>query len=211
MSIQTQGRVHPAGVARPPVAMSSARTLVLTPWYLPYRVVGWQEAITLMCLDKVDLVVAYNEQVRSPSTSLPMPAVIRMRKKVSASRYRIRFSRLNVFMRDGFRCMYCGKTCRMSELTFDHVVPRSQGGVTQWENILSACRACNARKGNKTPAQAGMNPLGKAYKPQTLPVRPARVDYGSIPAEWKDFCGGSDAAGPESPATWTGTPPSLAT
>lgn len=186
----------------------SARTLVLTPWYLPYRVVCWQDAITMMCLDKVDLVVAYNERVRSPSTSLPMPAVIRMRKKVSASRYRIRFSRLNVFMRDGFRCMYCGTACRTPELTFDHVVPRSQGGVTQWENILSACKACNAKKGNRTPAQAGMDPIAKPYKPKTLPMRPTRVDYGSIPEEWRDFCAAPEPSG--AAKDWTGPQVSLA-
>ncbi len=166
----------------------NARTLVLTPWYLPYRVVSWQDAITMMYLEKVDLVVPYKEQVKSPSVSLPMPAVIRMKKKVSANRYRIRFSRLNVFMRDGFRCMYCGRGCAMNELTFDHVVPRCQGGVTRWENILSACGACNSKKGNRTPHQAGMDPIRAPYKPKSLPMRPPRIDLGKIPAEWRDFC-----------------------
>ena len=164
------------------------RTLVLTPWYLPYRVVSWQDAVTMMYLEKVDLVVAYGEKIRSPSTSIDMPAVVRMRKKVNAGRYRIRFSRRNIFMRDGYCCMYCGDHLTRSQLTFDHVLPRSQGGRTEWENILSACSRCNARKGNRTPAQAGMSPIRMPYKPKTLPVRSPYVELGHVPQEWQDFC-----------------------
>lgn len=165
-----------------------ARTLVLTPWYLPYRVVSWQHAITLMCLRKVELVVPYDELVNSPTVSLPLPAVIRMHKKVHADRYRIRFSRINVFMRDGFRCMYCGEARNSDGLTFDHVVPRSQGGRTEWENILSACEQCNTKKGNRTPQEAKMTPLRAPFKPKSLPMRPPRIDLGRIPEEWRDFC-----------------------
>jgi 5-methylcytosine-specific restriction endonuclease McrA len=165
-----------------------ARTLILTPWYLPYRVVSWQHAITLVCLEKVELVVPYEELVRSPSVALPLPAVIRMRKKVHSDRYRIRFSRINVFMRDGFRCMYCGEQRRNEGLTFDHVVPRSQGGRTEWENILSACEQCNTKKGNRTPQEAKMTPLRAPFRPKSLPMRPPRIDLGRIPEEWRDFC-----------------------
>lgn len=177
-----------------------ARTLVLTPWYLPYRVVSWQDAITMVYLKKVDLVVAYDEEIRSPSCSFPMPAVIRMRKKVTANRYRIRFSRLNVFMRDEFRCMYCGSEHPARELTFDHVVPRSQGGRTEWGNILSACNHCNSQKGNRTPDQAGMSPLRHPFKPKSLPMRPQRLDLGRIPKEWRDFCPPSDSIWASSPS-----------
>lgn len=166
----------------------SSRTLVLTPWYLPYRIVTWQDAITLMCLRKVDLVVAYDGVVRSPSVSLPHPAVIRMRKKVHSNRYRIRFSRINVFMRDGFRCMYCGERDRADALTFDHVIPRSRGGRTEWQNILTACEGCNTKKGSRTPTEADMKPFRMPFKPKSLPVRPPRIELGRIPEEWRDFC-----------------------
>ncbi len=165
-----------------------ARTLVLNPWYLPYRVVSWQDAITMVYLEKVDVVVAYSEQIRSPSRSMAMPAVIRMKKQVNTNRYRIRFSRLNVFMRDGFRCMYCGREHAARDLTFDHVVPRSQGGRTEWDNILSACSHCNSHKGNRTPAQAGMSPLRSPFKPKSLPIRSQKLDLRTIPDEWRDFC-----------------------
>jgi 5-methylcytosine-specific restriction endonuclease McrA len=172
----------------------NARTLVLTPWYLPYRVVCWEDAITLVYLDKVEVVVSYSQVVRSPSVTLPLPAVIRMKKRVSTHRYRIRFSRVNVFMRDEFRCMYCGKECAQRELTFDHVIPRSQGGRTEWANILSACNRCNTKKGNRTPAQADMAPIRRPFKPDTLPMRPQRLDLGRIPEEWRDFCIGTEAS-----------------
>lgn len=165
-----------------------ARTLVLTPWYLPYRIVSWRVAVTLMCLEKVDLVVPYDGVVRSVSVTLPLPAVIRMRKKVHSDRYRIRFSRINVFMRDGFRCMYCGDQHGADKLTFDHVVPRSQGGRTAWDNILTACGQCNTRKGNRTPHEASMTPLRMPFKPKSLPVRPPRIELGRIPREWRGFC-----------------------
>ena len=164
------------------------RTLVLTPWYLPYRVVSWQDAITMLYLGKVEVVASYQEQIRSPSTVLSVPAVIRMHKKVTHNRCRVRFSRLNVFMRDEFRCMYCGVSYSSRELTFDHVVPRSQGGRTDWENILSACTACNTAKGGRTPVQAGMKPLRAPYKPKSLPLRQPRVDQSRIPDEWRAFC-----------------------
>jgi len=175
----------------------AALTLVLNPWYVPYRVVAWRHAITWMCLDKVDLVVAYPEVVRSPSLELPLPAVIRMRRKVGAQSYKIRFSRMNVFFRDGFRCMYCGLSAPASELTLDHVLPRSRGGRTEWSNILTACTACNASKGNRTPEQAGMRPVRPPHVPKTLPLRRSRLSTATIPLEWRDFFGSDVGVPPE--------------
>jgi 5-methylcytosine-specific restriction endonuclease McrA len=165
----------------------SSRTLVLTPWYFPYRIVGWQDAITLVYLNKVDVVVCYEELIRSPSTVIQLPAVVRMKRVVRAAGRRIRFSRLNVYLRDGFSCAYCAAKLRISELTWDHVVPRSQGGRTVWENILTACAMCNAKKGNRTPLQAGMPPLKRAYRPTSLPMPPPLIDVASAPPEWSSF------------------------
>jgi len=140
-----------------------------------------------MCLDKVDLVVSYPEVVRSPSVELPLPAVIRMRRKVGAPSYKVRFSRMNVFFRDGFRCMYCGISAPASQLTLDHVIPRSRGGQTEWTNILTACNPCNASKGNRTLEQAGLRPVRMPHVPKTLPLRRARVNAEAMPREWRDF------------------------
>lgn len=165
----------------------SSRTLVLTPWYFPYKIVGWQDAITLVYLSKVDVVVQYDEVIRSPSTAIRLPAVVRMKRVVKSTKRRVKLSRVNVYLRDGYRCAYCATKLTLSELTYDHVVPRAQGGRTVWENILTACVSCNTKKGNRTPAQAGMRPLTKPYRPVALPIPPPFIDVASAPPEWRDY------------------------
>ena len=76
----------------------------------------------------------------------------------------------------------------LGALTYDHVIPRAQGGRTEWENIVTACYGCNARKGNRTPDQAGMFPLRDPVKPASLPLVPPRIDIASVPVEWRDYC-----------------------
>ncbi len=164
------------------------RTLVLTPWYFPHKVVSWRTAVTMLYLDKVDVVVDYSETLHSPSVSLQMPAVIRLKKKVITVKRGVRFSRINVYARDNFTCMYCGQRLPSSQLTFDHVLPRCRGGRTRWDNIVSACHACNRRKGSKTPEQAGMIPLRRPHRPQSLPMLPPRIDPATAPTEWLAFC-----------------------
>jgi 5-methylcytosine-specific restriction endonuclease McrA len=173
----------------------SSRTLVLTPWYFPCKIVGWQEAITLVYLQKVDVVVCYDEVIRSPSTAIQLPAVLRMKREVERIKRRVKFSRVNVYRRDGFACAYCAAKLQISELTYDHVVPRAQGGRTAWENILTACVPCNLKKGNRTPAQAGIRPLVKPYRPTSLPIPPPFIDVGTAPPEWRDYAMMLPAAG----------------
>ena len=164
-----------------------SRTLVLTPWYFPHKVVSWQDAITLVYLSKVDVVVAYDEEVRSPSTSFRMPAVVRLKTKVATVKRGVKFSRVNVYLRDGFSCVYCSTKLPMSQLTYDHVVPRCRGGRTDWDNIVTACYACNAKKANKMPEDVGMRPRVAPYRPTTLPLVPPRIDPKTAPIEWRDF------------------------
>jgi 5-methylcytosine-specific restriction endonuclease McrA len=164
------------------------RTLVLTPWYFPHKVVRWQAAVTLLYLDKAEVLASYAEELCSPTTRIHTPAVLRLKKKVITIKRGVRFSRLNVYTRDNFMCVYCGQQLPAGQLTFDHVVPRSKGGLTRWENIVTACHSCNRRKGNRTPEQAGMAPLKLAYRPQTLPMLPPVIDLQTAPDEWHPFC-----------------------
>lgn len=162
-------------------------TLVLTPWYFPRAVIRWQDAITLLCLDKVEVVVAYSEQVRSPSISMPLPAVVRLRRQPRPHVRAVKFSRRNVHLRDGFACTYCGARSPAVRMTIDHVMPRSRGGRTEWENVVTACGPCNARKANMTPEEAGMFPNVAPHQPKSLPLLGPRIDVRSAPAEWADF------------------------
>ena len=122
--------------------------------YYPLSLWPWQDVVKAVFLDRVDIVAEYDHFVRSPSFEMRLPSVIALREFVRQDRVPA-FTRFNVFLRDGFACAYCGSP---DELTFDHVIPRSKGGRTSWDNIVAACSPCNLRKGGRMPKQAGMVP-----------------------------------------------------
>lgn len=163
------------------------RTLVLDQGYQPHGIVTWQKAISLLYVGKVDVVEEYADVIRSVSMAMKMPAVIRLRRAMRHRPYRLKFSRLNVMRRDGFSCQYCRTKAPVGELTYDHVVPRAQGGRTCWENIVTACRECNHAKADRTPKQAGM-PLAKTpVRPTWLPAGGVEVDERRVPDSWKSW------------------------
>ena len=167
------------------------QTLMLTPWMAPHKIIPWQRAIVLAYLEKVEVIETWNAEVRSPSRSMMTPAVVRLKKGSVSTKRSVRFSRVNVFTRDRFRCQYCGEPKGPKQLNYDHVVPRVQGGRTVWENIVTSCYACNDRKGSKTPEQAGMKLLKQPKKPTSLPlVPPIRIDEGDLPVLWQPYCDG---------------------
>jgi 5-methylcytosine-specific restriction endonuclease McrA len=129
--------------------------------YYPLSLWPWQTAIKAVFLERVDIVSHYEREVHSPSFSMKLPSVIALRQFVRPSAYPA-FTRFNLFLRDSFACQYCG--CR-HDLTFDHVIPRAQGGRTTWENVSTACAPCNLRKGGRTPRQARMNLAEWPYRP----------------------------------------------
>lgn len=163
-------------------------TLVLDLGYLPHRVVSWQRAICMILQSKAELIEEYDETVYEGSTLiLKMPSVIRLLQQVRRKKA-IRFSRMNVLTRDNWRCQYCGEKGRTRELNYDHVVPRSQGGKTVWENIVTACYECNANKGGRTPQQAGMRLRKKPVKPKSLPVTAIHFDpTDTLPEAWVNY------------------------
>ncbi|MCP3736379.1 HNH endonuclease [Sphingomonas sp. RP10(2022)] len=120
--------------------------------YYPLSVWPWQTAIKAVFLDRVDIVAHYERAVRSPTAEIKLPSVIALKQYVRPSAFPA-FTRFNLFLRDRFACQYCGQG---RDLTFDHVVPRAQGGRTTWENVVTACAPCNLKKGGRTPKQAHM-------------------------------------------------------
>jgi 5-methylcytosine-specific restriction endonuclease McrA len=135
---------------------------------------------------KAEVVEDYAEQINSVSFSMAMPAVVRLMRAARRHRRQVRFSRTHVWLRDGHRCQYCGDAKRAEELTYDHVLPRSRGGVTSWENIVTACRPCNFAKANRTPSEAGLSLLKRPVEPRWLP--PLRsLSAHAVPELWRTF------------------------
>ena len=162
-------------------------TLLLSPWYLPLRILRWQDAVKMRYEGTAEVVVEYDDLIASPSVVWKVPAVMRLRRMPAQRKRGIRFSRLNVYLRDGYRCQYCGGKFAVSALSYDHVVPRSAGGTTSWTNIVTACRVCNTRKANLSCDDAGMWPLTEPRCPRALPHTSPRIDWGNVPEEWLGF------------------------
>jgi 5-methylcytosine-specific restriction endonuclease McrA len=144
-------------------------TLVLDTRFVPMARVPWTRAVTLAFTGKVEVLEEYADwTVRSVRISLRVPAVIRFLRNVFRGGRPVRFSRENVYARDGGRCQYCGVRVARSEATIDHVLPRGQGGRTHWENVVVACLPCNQQKGGRTPAQAGMRLWATPFQPRSI-------------------------------------------
>jgi 5-methylcytosine-specific restriction endonuclease McrA len=166
------------------------QALLLSSWYLPLRTVRWQLAVKLVYEERVDTLAHYDEQISSPSVTWNIPAVIRYRRGATSKRQKVRFSRGNVFLRDGYVCQYCDRQLCASRLTLDHVVPRSHGGTKTWENIVTACLPCNAKKSNLSCDEAGMFPANEPIIPPSLPLVPRRFGLPQIPTQWVPFLDG---------------------
>lgn len=164
----------------------ATRTLLLTPWFIPMKVIPWEAAIKLKYEQLVDVVVEYAEEVSSPSVTWRVPAVVRLRKLAKRHVQQPKYSRLAVYVRDRWCCQYCGKQCTYREATRDHVTPRAHGGLTNFTNTVLACQACNTAKGSKTCDEWGVWPLTAPYVPRSLASAPIVV-RGDVPDEWLAF------------------------
>lgn len=153
--------------------------------YYPLSLWPWQTAIKAVFLDRVDIVASYDLEVHSPSLDMKIPSVIALRQYVKQNEFPA-FTRFNLFLRDGFRCQYCGSR---EHLTFDHVIPRRLGGKTSWENILTACAPCNMKKGGRTPEEAGMQMRLKPIRPTSwqLQQRGKRFPPNYLHETWRDY------------------------
>ncbi len=127
-----------------------------------------------------------DDYIRTIHFEIQVPRVIRLLTYDRLPRTKVKFNRRNIFARDGNRCQYCGRRFPTVELSLDHVMPRSRGGGTDWENIVCACIRCNVRKGGRTPAEANMKLIKQPVKPRTSPtlgLKLANRKYQS----WKTF------------------------
>ena len=175
-----------AGFADAPALVLNADFRPLS--YFPLSLWSWQDAVKAVVMDRVDIVALYDRVVRSPSMQFQLPSVIALKDYVPMAR-RPAFTRFNVFLRDRFQCQYCGGDFPASELTFDHVMPRSRGGRTNWTNIVTACTSCNLEKSNRTPDEAGMQPRMTPEPPTAWRLQENGRSFppNYLHESWRDF------------------------
>jgi len=195
-------------------ALSSlnAQVLVLNKMWMAIRVVDARRAFSLLLRDMAEVIrvddgsfTGYDfeswadlstakeefhafqyEWVRTVRLHLAVPKIIRLLGYDRLPRQEVKLNRRNIFARDGNTCQYCGKHFPGSELSLDHVVPRSQGGASVWENLVCCCVTCNARKGGRTPPQAHMHLVRKPVRPKRNPVINLRLGSDKY-ASWRSF------------------------
>ena len=149
------------------VVFLGQRVLVLNASYEPLQLISIRRAVVLLLQEKAELVEAAEQRLRARGFSLEVPVVIRLVRYIKIPRrLRLPCSRRGVLARDRETCQYCGAQPGRAHLTVDHIVPRSRGGQTTWENVAAACRDCNHRKGGRTPEEAHMALLSKPRQPQ---------------------------------------------
>ena len=139
-------------------------------------------------MNRVNIVAEYEKKVHASTFSMKLPSVISLKKFIALSK-RIPFTRFNLFLRDHFKCQYCNIKFKASELTFDHVISRSRGGVSSWENVVSSCFKCNNKKGSISYNEANMKLIKKPKKPTFFELREAGKLFtpNYLHHTWNDF------------------------
>lgn len=162
--------------------------LVLNHNFEPLNICSIQRGLTLLMLDKAEVLRFSDQSLRSAEDEHLVPSVLRLHDTVKRPLPELKISRKSVLARDGYTCVYCGSR---ENLTLDHVFPRHRGGETTWENVVCCCLKCNNKKGARTPSECGMR------LPQA-PRKPRYVPYISFPRfvsavrrpEWREFLQG---------------------
>jgi 5-methylcytosine-specific restriction endonuclease McrA len=175
---------------RNPAALKDNPALVLNAdfrplSYFPLSVWKWQDAVKAAYLDRVTVLAEYETAVHSPSVEIKIPSVIVLKDYVRPDRTTA-FTRFNLFLRDEFQCQYCGS---LGDMTFDHVVPRSRGGKTTWQNVVASCGPCNLRKGARSLRQVGMSLRKRPEQPKTGQLLNAGRKFppNYLHESWMDF------------------------
>ncbi len=200
------------------ISMLNTSVLVLNRFYMAVHVISARRAFVLLYREIAEVVHFEENQyanydfsswcamselrrverdpsddwIRTVSFELQVPRVIRLYRYDRVPKQSLRFNRRNLFARDEHRCQYCGHPQSSSQLSFDHVVPRSRGGETNWENVVAACVDCNTRKGGRTPKEARMKLIRKPAKPNYSPLLASKLKNPKFES-WRSFVGGGSA------------------
>lgn len=167
-------------------------TLIIDTQGLPVAFVNWKRAITLVFNDRADIMEEDSERIlRSPSFTMNMPRIVRLKNHIAAkfmSRQHVPLTRRNVAVRDKSCCQYCGVVLSTEEYTLDHIIPRSKGGLSTWNNLVLACVRCNKRKGNRSLVESHMSLLHKPNEPSPRDPRfNFRLHVRKMHPSWQDY------------------------
>lgn len=190
-----------------------ASVLVLNRLFMAIHIISVRRAFCLLCKDLAEVVSLEDGQfatydfaswrelsdyrarhfrqedddwVRTVTSEIQAPRVIRLLSYDKLPRQTVKFNRRNIFARDNNQCQYCGKKFPTTELSLDHVIPRSQGGLSTWDNVVCACVRCNVKKGGRTPREAGMSLIRKPEKPRRSPLLNLKLTNRKYQS-WKTF------------------------
>jgi len=196
-----------------PNSALEASVLVLNRLFMAVHIISVRRAFCLLCKDLAEVVSLEDGQyntydfagwrevseyrarhfrqedddwVRTTSSEIQVPRVIRLVGYDKLPKQTVKFNRRNIFARDNNQCQFCGRKFPTSELSLDHVLPRSQGGLTTWENVVCACVSCNVRKGGRTPKQAHMSLIRKPEKPKRSPLLNLKLTHSKYQS-WRTF------------------------
>ena len=161
--------------------------LLLNASFEPLRVINWKRALTLVFSGKVEVVEEYSREIHSISLVVRLPAVVRLFTLIRVRGSSVKFSRQNIYARDNYECQYCGCQPSVSELTYDHIIPRAYGGATDWTNIVTCCITCNRRKGGKSLEQSGLRLRHSPKKPTWQPYVTVALGMRNPPDSWRDY------------------------
>jgi len=163
------------------------QVLLLNITYEPLKIINWKKEMTMLCLGKVEVTEQYDRDIHSVSFTIKLPSVVRLLRLVKRPKSPVKFSRQNIYARDRYQCQYCGGRFAAEDLTYDHIIPKSRGGKTKWENIVTCCVDCNRRKGGRTPAEASMQLIRQPNRPTWVPAIRITISFHKVPDSWRDY------------------------
>tara|TARA_R110002020_G_scaffold466237_1_gene688661 strand:- start:340 stop:852 length:513 start_codon:yes stop_codon:yes gene_type:complete len=165
--------------------MEGTKALKLDSSFRPVDIIDAVEALVLCLVGKAKSIETHTREIRTVKDSFKLPSVIVLTRYVKFRFTTMVCNRTNVLWRDQSKCQYCGNHFRTDLLTLDHVIPKSRGGKNTWKNLVTACKKCNQRKGNKTPEESGMLPIRKPFKPKVSLLKSLNKEQ--INPKWKIY------------------------
>lgn len=181
----------------------NAQVLVLNQNYEPLNICNVKRALVMVFTGKAEVLEQNGLVLHTFGDSYRAPSVIRLSALIKRPRPQVKLTRREIFIRDGYTCQYCGVQSR--DLTIDHVIPKSRNGPHTWENLVSACKACNHRKGGKTVQEARMHLTHEPFRPRAGAYYTIqRKIHQSVQEEWSKFIPGFEPLNSYSSPTYSG-------